>query len=701
MSKSAISAIDVAVRALGATTALRAVDYLRVSTEDQTKGYGIAYTGRKTAAHITRKQWAHVETFKDEGESGTLAWQDREGATQIMTLAVQTPRPFDVVVVYETRAIGRKNRVFWEWVWKLQDLGVFVAVVDEDIDNTTEDGEARMREKANEAFKELARIRKRTQGGIQEKAETGGFPGGQAHYGYRLENKGKKGEQRLAIDNCDGGETCSRADPCTTIHEADVLRRGRALVVKYKGNWRRACIALNALGLVTRSGAPWSHPNLRSRLLDENLLKAQYIFRNSKNAQLTADGTPVWGESITLKLDPIFTEEEVAELLRVTDKPARTSASGVAGRIYMLSGRISAPCGKHYTGSSPTNEAPHYVCAGKREAYPGAPKCSCSQLDAKGIEKWAWEAICERLGNPERLRSMVSEWTDQANGQKVDFASRLAELDQKIAEQNDTIDVTMAVAAKQATRRGLSPKDAERAVDKVLKPLLDELEELETTRTEIEVWQAEASQSGQRTKDLQALAQMAHERLEDLAGEQQAEFMELLDIKIEVTGPASHMHRGLACPVGEWFRINERLVPVSCDHVWALVMESERFPGGGMVPRQAGGLAPRVVFEAFLKKARTGVAWPELDAEYGSTGLIGHWRRWTKSGRWERVLAALEGSQGVPVAPAHPLPPMQMTGEVRPGLILAMSDRESHVPESGPSAPFSNVTYQLTASIGA
>ncbi|MFK0253109.1 recombinase family protein [Streptomyces sp. NPDC090445] len=149
MGESFMSAINVASHTMQYST-LRAVDYLRVSTEEQAKGYGIAYTGKRTAAHILRKGWAHVDTFMDEGESGTLPWEQRDGATKIMDLAVQAPRPFDLVCVYETRAVGRQNRVFWEWVWKLQDLGIFVAVVDEDIDNTTEDGEARMRDMANE-----------------------------------------------------------------------------------------------------------------------------------------------------------------------------------------------------------------------------------------------------------------------------------------------------------------------------------------------------------------------------------------------------------------------------------------------------------------------------------------------------------------------------------------------------------------------
>ncbi|MEU4492593.1 recombinase family protein [Streptomyces sp. NPDC023998] len=686
MGKSVISAIGTAARVMNAS-ALRAVDYLRVSTEDQTKGYGIAYTGKRTTAHILRKGWNHVGTYTDEGESGTLPWEKRPGATEIMDLAVQEPRPFDLVCVYETRAIGRQNRVFWEWVWKLQDLGIFVAVVDEDIDNTTEDGEARMREKANEAFKELARIRKRTQGGIQEKAEMGGFPGGQARYGYRIANKGHKGEQHLVIDDCDGGEVCSRTDPCETLHEAPILRTARQIAVREKGNWRKVALCLNAEGFVTRSGIPWTHANIRARLTDEDLLNARYVFRSAKNAQLRPDGTPVWGASTTLELPRIFTEAEVAELRAATAKPQRKSP--VVGRTYTLSGRLVSPCGQRYVGGSPADsETLHYRCSGKAEDYAGGGSCSCPQIYAQGVEEWAWKSICDLLGDGDRLRTLADEWVGTTAKQQVDYSSRLASLDQKIAEKDDTIDLMMAVAAKQVTRQGLTGAAAEEAVEKKLKPLYEELEQLRRERAEIEVWQSEATKADQRAKDLQALAQTASERLDTFTKEQQAEWIVLLDIEVKVLETPPPMHRGLACPIGEWFRANQRQVPTLCDCTWEQVVELEGFPNGGVAPRQRGGLAPRTVLEAFLKKARTGVAWPELDAENGSTGLIGHWKRWSASGRWERVMEAMKGCDGGPVAPRHPLPQLEMTGKVRPGVILAVGGtvREHHAQESDPWA---------------
>jgi DNA invertase Pin-like site-specific DNA recombinase len=200
-----------------------------VSTEEQAKGYGITYAGKKTRAYIQKKNWDHVDTFKDEGVSGSLEADRRGDLRRLMDLARQRPRPFDVVVVAESRAIGRTDRAFWRWVWELEDLGIYVADAKSDIDNTTESGKEAMREEANYAFKEYGRIRQRTQSGIQEKAEAGGFTGGRPRYGYRVENPGKKGISAIVVDRCDSSCSCGELHECGILHLASCVcahRRG-------------------------------------------------------------------------------------------------------------------------------------------------------------------------------------------------------------------------------------------------------------------------------------------------------------------------------------------------------------------------------------------------------------------------------------------------------------------------------------------
>lgn len=73
MGKTLSRAVETALRARVAT--LRAVDYLRVSTEEQTEGYGISYTGKRTARYIQNKGWTHVGTYA-HGPS-TWSWLTR------------------------------------------------------------------------------------------------------------------------------------------------------------------------------------------------------------------------------------------------------------------------------------------------------------------------------------------------------------------------------------------------------------------------------------------------------------------------------------------------------------------------------------------------------------------------------------------------------------------------------------------------
>lgn len=641
---------------------LRAVDYLRVSTEDQRRGYGIAYTGKKTARHIENKGWAHVDTYADEGFSGTLDHTERPDLQRLMKDAHTVPRPFDVVVVPEERAIGRRDRAFWPWVWALEDLGVLVAVVRGDYDNTTEEGRSRMRKEADRAEDERITIRNRTQGGIQEKAEDGGLPGGKARYGYRIADKGQTGLSRLEIDP----------------DESKTLRRARELVIEYKGNWRKTATALNAENFTTRAGKPWSHPNLRMRLMNEDLLEARYIFRNPKNTgkkgvRTDDDGVPIYGESIVINLDPIFTEEEVAELRRAVARRARPAPS--SDKTYSLTRRLTSPCGAHYVGWSRNGEAfKYYRCAGRIEEYPGAKVCDCSMINATAVERWVWREVCALLGDAERLKALAEQWVGLAQGRAVDYAARLEGLEQQISEQEAAIDTTTAVAAVQAAKRGLKGPEAQASVERTVRPLEGELERLVAMRTEVATWQAEADQAEQRSRDLQTLAQRAHDRLDTLGEAEQAEFLALLNIKVAVTGRPGRAPKGQPCSLAGWFKSEKRAVPRLTDAGWTKVQHVAR---------------NRAALEAVLGKAADGRAWAVVGDAHRSA-----FKRWQKSGAWRQIMDLLAEEETVPAYEPALLPPMKFTGEISPGVILA-SDPEDHGPASGPSGPFSRVTYQF------
>lgn len=633
------------------TATLRAVDYLRVSTEEQAKGYGISYSGKKTARFIERKGWSHLDTFTDEGVSGSLSWQERDDLPRLMALAQQTPRPFDVVVVSETRAIGRKDRAFWRWVWELEDLGIFVAVVDKDIDNTTDAGRDAMREEANYSFKEYGRIRSRTQSGIQEKAEGGGWPGGVPPYGWYIKDQGKKGESTPAVEDA----------------EAAICHRMRELRVARK-SYSQMAIVLRAEEKVTRTGLDWTEESVRRTLTSEALLEGRVIFRSPRRAKHSEDGTPVYGPMVVIPLPPIFMAEQVAELQAVQESMAGVRGPQEEAGIYTASGRLIGPCGAKHTGYARRSRGVRmYRCSGESTS-------ECSQIDADLLEEHLWTRIEKLLGDPEQLRAMARDWTVLAAKTRVDFAKRIEALDREIEEQNDAIDVTMTVAAKRAAQRKLSREAAEQAVERAVMPLEDELARLEKERAQLVEWQAESDAAHARVNDLKRLAEVARERLHPLSPAQQREVFALLGLELTIKGPTPK--RPAPGSPTAWFYDRKRMVPTLSDDAWAKAQAVIERLDSGRGPER---LPARPVLEGILFKAATGAKWDELPPECGKPASVRQrWNRWVKSGAWDQIMDILKDAPGVPPCV---LPKIEMRGTLDPrSLIGHMAAPEGSVP---------------------
>ncbi|MFL4906342.1 recombinase family protein [Streptomyces sp. MMS24-I2-30] len=450
------------------TRTLRAVDYLRVSTEEQKKGYGVARQSRKTTRHIALKQWAHVGTYKNEGVSGSLEAADRGDLKRLMDDAQQTPRPFDIVVVPDGRVIGRKGRAFWRWVSALEDIGVYVAVVADDYDNTTSEGRKKMRRDADNAETEWETIRDRTQGGLQEKAELtpAAHIGARPPYGYRITNKGTPGSYLVVDEN-----------------EAKVIRRVCDLVVGEGLNLRKATIRLNAEGVTARSGKTWNRDNLRDRVMSAPVLDGVIVFRG-KHARTDESGSLIWGASVRIELPRILTEEQSVELQR---KVAETAKHSSGQRwSYRLSGRVVSLCRRTYTGISYASErecARFYRCTGAAPKDLSQKPCGCSRIDADALEKHVRKHVTEIASDSEKLQELAAEWIGMAEGDTAALVDRIADLDQQIEGMNSSIAAVIVATAKQS-----KPSDAIEAAAAVLN---EELQQLQNLRGEAAEWLAE------------------------------------------------------------------------------------------------------------------------------------------------------------------------------------------------------------------
>lgn len=676
MTHALTSAIDVSVQALNAPP-LRAVEYLRVSTEEQAKGYGIAYTGKKTKKYIADKGWEYIGRYADESVSGSLPANERKDLKRLMTDARKQPRPFDVVVVHEERAIGRAGRAFWPWVWELEDpLGVFVAVVKGDYYNTTPEGRSRMRKAADYAEDEREKIRDRTQGGLQEKAESGGYVGGTVPYGWRIQDQGIKGESRLVLDIYE--------EDGFLKGEAITLRHARMLVSDDGLDWTEAALRLNLEGMLNRSGGPWSRENLKSRLMSRAVLEGVQVYRDTKSRDsrygrgtvVDAEGNPFFGTTVAINLEPVFTEYQVKQLKRAAEKIGTRRAPKSGKQIYPLSKRIDSLCGSYYVGRVQTSTGERtYVCSGKNEKYPGMETCTCSQLDAGHIEVAVWEKVTDLLQNTNELMRLAGEWVDMTLGFQNAHVDRIESLDGEIEVQRRAIATVMGTTATQAAQMGLGEEDAQKLVTQAVKPLGDELERLKGLRKEALVWQQETLTAEKRARDLRALAEIARDEMPNMTLRAQSEIVDLADIRVRIMGPVPVRKARAECAVGAWFKAHDDQIPTGVsDARWALIEPLVKKTGRGSGKKT--DLPLRQSVEAILWKARTAEGWAPAAArlERGvAKSLMSRWTRWSQDGTWGRVVAALAGVETVPVPePANEaqLPDLEVSGAVDPSLLL-------------------------------
>jgi DNA invertase Pin-like site-specific DNA recombinase len=655
--------------AKGRTANLRAVDYLRVSTEEQVKGYGIAYTGKRTKKHIANKGWEHVGTYADEGFSGSLEAHERPDLNRLMQDVRHVPRPFDVVCVPEERAIGRAGRAFWPWVWELEDLGVFVAIVKGDYDNTTAEGRSRMRKAADRAEDERETIRERTQGGIQEKAEEGGYVGGKVPFGYRVINKGIKGESRLVIDDC---KDCPPS--CTTKHEAGFLRTGRKYFVELR-DWNEVANRCNADGYRKRNGEPWGYHSTRQQIMSEIVLEARQVFRGSRYVQRDANGNPVYGEAVIIKLDPIFTPDETKELRQANKKPPRASSTS---RVYTLSGQILSPCGKRYIGGGKGRREKQYRCQGRTAAYVGAPTCDCPYLRAEPIEEETWGKVKKLLGNPDQLKAMADDWIGIHTGSRTNFTERITELDKQIATQKKAVNVAISMTAKQVSLEdeNISEEEVEERVSKIVAPLQQELAKLQKDRADIASWQEESDAAEGRITQLINLAEMANRRLLNMPLQKQREFMMLLEAEVTLIGDAPQGRKGQPCALAAWFSERDLNVPLMTDAGWAKVAP--------LVDWKSRNAAPRTVLAGVLYKVRTDTPWKNIPSLFGSPATLQtYWTRWRQSGFWEQAMEALAHEPSTPL-PEPQAPQIKLRCLIEPEALLESECRsgESAAPGS-------------------
>lgn len=222
----------------------RWVGYLRVSTDQQTEGYGLDVQRASIEAWAATNDHTVVAWSRDEGVSGSLEPAVRDGWQQARHLVGE----HDAAGIVVAR-MDRLSRDFVGQEITLRELrkhGVeLVSVAEPEACENTDDPQRVMVRQMLGVLAEYERkvIRQRMEAGKARKKAEGGFAGGMPPYGWRPVNKELEPD---AAEQIIVGE----------------MRRQRAAGVSYRG----IADLLNERGVPSKTGKRWHPPTVRDVL---------------------------------------------------------------------------------------------------------------------------------------------------------------------------------------------------------------------------------------------------------------------------------------------------------------------------------------------------------------------------------------------------------------------------------------------------
>jgi hypothetical protein len=219
----------------------------------------------------------------------------------------------------------------------------------------------------------------------------------------------------------------------------------------------------------------------------------------------------------------VLEPERFAALVKAVSVHGPRTGAEIA---YPLAGRIKSRCGRHFNGVyRASRELRSYKCAGKRGEH-REPACPCVWLDADPLDDRVWEAVCELLADPERVRETVREYLAIEAGQTAVAADDLTELKSEIAN----LETQLSTGVANYLRAGVDPETMAQATAS----LSNELAAKRSRRDDIERYRADARTQANALDEIALVVARGADRLETMSDAQRAEVLRLLDVTVEL-----------------------------------------------------------------------------------------------------------------------------------------------------------------------
>lgn len=432
---------------------MRAVDYDRVSTEEQAKeGYSIESQSESNKKFIESQGWDLVDHYVDDGYSA----KDLNRPEMQRLIADAKARKFDVVVFYKLDRLVRSVSDLDQLLKLFDANNIGIRSVTEPFDTTTAIGRFLITLVAAIAQWERETTSERVSVNMQLKAKLGEWPGGEPPYGYKLEN------EKLVI----------KEEESNIVKE--IFKLSRTL------GFYTIAQRLTEKGIPTRkSKSEWHVDSVRA--IANNPIYAGYIRYSQDRKQIKKpprEQTLYEGNH-----ERIIDRDEFWELQDILDKRRTFGGKRETSNYYFSSILKCARCGHSMSGHKGAKGVKTYRCSGKK----AGKKCTSHIF----LEEKMIHAAFNKLEEIKvTINSNVEETNhdnDRLNELKFELSSvqRLMKK-KKTMYENDIIDIDELISSTDELRK--KEKQLQKEINRIeqvdgrndleLKSILENFEEL-------------------------------------------------------------------------------------------------------------------------------------------------------------------------------------------------------------------------------
>ena len=372
---------------------IKAAAYLRVSTPRQVEtGESLSTQRKQVEQFAQQKGWNLVHIYADEGISGAKT-EHRTQFQQMLQDAKQGK--FNVIIFTKLSRFARNAREYMQFQYELEQQGVMLASIKENIDPTTKTGKmiagilALFAEWEHETIKE--QMQENKMGKWKDHRAFIGKP----PYGY----KWNKDTEKLEIDP----------------EQSAIYKRIVSMYLDQGLSFQAICDKLNEEGIKSRTGKQWRNIVIGDMMKNPayygHLVMNQYIYEDGKQGAgtLRTKKKKPESEHISFPIPPLISKtrwDKIQERIKFNKHKGKRSEA--SSEYWLRDVLICGQCGgrirpengaKRQDGTYPR----YYRCywgrmkSEKRKKAQNGKACFLPFIPAEKVEEKLWAAIMTKF----------------------------------------------------------------------------------------------------------------------------------------------------------------------------------------------------------------------------------------------------------------------------------------------------------------